>query len=136
MKTFKQYSPIIIFWFILIFGTILLTACAENPQAGGDRFGGGADSKPNIHGGVIAVSITNVNGIKLYSENLPLINVMQLREVYTDNEAPFTFNFDVPDGWSITFISEIISFSCIKSGIIELNFEVNSYYQFSITTQN
>lgn len=108
---------------------ILLLGCSEYPTGSGH-----SDNKPNNP--VISVSITDNRGVKLYSENLPLINVMQLRDINTNQYGSFIFNYDIPDNWSIVFESQSISFSSIKNGSVELNYENNTYYQFFITTQN
>lgn len=83
----------------------------------------------------IYVSITDNTGHKLYSEYLPLIYVQQLREITTNGNGQFIFNFDIPDNWSLTFESSVQSFVSIKSGSVPLNFDNNNYYQFAITTQ-
>ncbi len=83
----------------------------------------------------ISVSIVNQNGVKVYSESLPLINVMHLREVTTDQYNDFTFNYSVPGKWGLVFDSESISFSCVNHGSVQLNWSPNTYYSFAITTE-
>lgn len=83
----------------------------------------------------IYVMITDNSGVKLYSENLPLLNIMQLRDVYTNNNPGFTFTFEIPKGWGILFENESISFASTGCGSVPLNWVANAYYGFTITTQ-
>lgn len=83
----------------------------------------------------IYVNITDNTGYKLYAEYLPLIYVQQLRSVTTNNNGDFTFNFDIPDEWSVYFESEPISFVSVGSDSVILNFDENTFYEFAITTK-
>jgi len=84
----------------------------------------------------INVEIYDNGGYSLYSERLPLINVMHFREAYTTTNTEYIFHFEVPEGWNLTFESESISFSSVGSGKVILYWLPNSYYEFAITTVN
>ena len=113
---------------ITLLALLSIAGCSDVAQT--------TDSKPaHLGSQLIRVSITDCNNVKLYSEDLPLIYVQQFREVTTNSNGDFTFNFSIPTGWSLLFESETISFSSSDEGSVPLNFNENTYYQFAITTQ-
>jgi len=96
---------------------------------------GAGDNSNCRDSGTISVKIIDASGVKLYSEDLPLIYVQQFREVNTNSNGKFTFEFTIPNGWGLLFESEPISFNSVGAGVVELNFEENTYYQIAITTE-
>jgi len=91
-------------------------------------------NETDSRGSCIYVSILDSRGVKIYSEELPLIYVQQMRDITTNQYNDYTFTFNIPDNWNILFESETISFSCIGTDEVPLNWLPSTYYQFSITT--
>lgn len=113
---------------IIILALLLFAGCSEtivnNKQI------------TDIQSQSININIADNNGIKVYSESLPLINVQQFRELTTNNTGNYIISYDIPNDWGITFESETISFSSIDNGSVLLNWTTNTYYQFAITTES
>lgn len=115
---------------IIILALILLTGCSEIPVKQETQ------TDNILQGQTIDVKILDCNGLKLYSEKLPLIYVQQQRQILTNANGDFVFCFDIPSDWDILFESETMSFSAIGTDSIRLNFLTNTYYQIAITTES
>jgi len=83
----------------------------------------------------ILVSITDGNNVKIYSEALPLIYVMNFRDINTNQTGSYIFNYQLPANWQLLFESETISFNVIGTDSIPLNWLPNTHYEFAITTK-